>query len=208
MRTFITILSLLLLTNLSAQDQLDKGDVIQLSGVLVSGDSLQAVSYANVYNLSLHKGHITSYSGFFSFPAHPGDSLVFTSIGYKTSVYKLPDTLNLSSYSLIHIIEPDTVKLDELTIKPWPTYDQFKKVFKEIEVPKSDLDRAQDNLDKIAQIDPNISQTPDASLSYKFQMKEYQSKLYYIGQIPPNNLLNPGAWAEFISSWRNGDFKE
>lgn len=191
-----------------SQDQLNHNNVIQLSGVLVSGDSLQAVSYANIYNVSSNEGHISSYSGFFSFPAHPGDSIVFSSIGYTTTGYKLPDTLHLANYSLVQIIEPDTVKLDELTIRPWPTYEQFKKVFKDIKVPKSDLDRAEENLDKIAQINPHISQRPDAGLSYKFQMKEYQSKLYYIGQIPPNNLLNPGAWAEFISSWRNGDFKQ
>jgi hypothetical protein len=38
-------------------------------------------------------------------------------------------------------------------------------------------------------------------------MEEYKSKLYYIGQLPPNNLLNPLAWAEFVKAWKNGDFK-
>lgn len=204
---FISFL-ILISSIIYSQDELDRQDVIQLSGVLVSGDSLQAVSYANIYNVNTNEGHMSSYSGFFSFPAHPGDSLVFSSIGYKSSYYKLPDTLTHINYSLVHIIEPDTVKLDELTIRPWPTYEQFKKIFNDIEVPKSDLDRAKENLDKIAEIDPNLNHKPDASISYKFQMKEYQTKLYYRGQIPPNNLLNPGAWAEFIAAWRNGDFKQ
>ena len=48
----------------------------------------------------------------------------------------------------------------------------------------------------------------DASLNYKFSMQQYQSKLYYAGQLPPNNLLNPIAWAKFIKAWKNGDFKK
>ena len=48
----------------------------------------------------------------------------------------------------------------------------------------------------------------DASLNYKYSMQQYQSKLYYAGQLPPNNLLNPIAWAKFIKAWKNGDFKK
>jgi len=47
----------------------------------------------------------------------------------------------------------------------------------------------------------------DGSMNFKNQMQQQYSKLYYAGQLPPNNLLNPIAWAKFIQAWQNGDFK-
>jgi len=28
-----------------------------------------------------------------------------------------------------------------------------------------------------------------------------------MGQVPPQNIFNPIAWAEFIQAWKRGDFK-
>ena len=33
-------------------------------------------------------------------------------------------------------------------------------------------------------------------------------KTYYAGQIPPMNIFNPFAWAEFVKAWKRGDFKK
>ena len=56
---FISFL-ILISSIIYSQDELDRQDVIQLSGVLVSGDSLQAVSYANIYNVNTNEGHMSS----------------------------------------------------------------------------------------------------------------------------------------------------
>ena len=32
--------------------------------------------------------------------------------------------------------------------------------------------------------------------------------IYYAGQLPPNNLLNPIAWSKFIQQWKDGYFKK
>ncbi len=56
--------------------------------------------------------------------------------------------------------------------------------------------------------DQMVGMAMDASLNYKYSSQQYQSKLYYAGQYPPNNLLNPIAWAKFIKAWKNGDFKK
>jgi hypothetical protein len=37
--------------------------------------------------------------------------------------------------------------------------------------------------------------------------KQNQRKYYSAGQLPPQNIFNPLAWAEFIKSWKRGDFK-
>jgi len=38
-------------------------------------------------------------------------------------------------------------------------------------------------------------------------LQQLTAKLYYNGQLPPNNLLNPIVWAKFINAWRDGTLK-
>jgi hypothetical protein len=43
----------------------------------------------------------------------------------------------------------------------------------------------------------------DAAQNYRAMLREITDKLYYKGQLsPPNNLLNPFAWAAFINDWK------
>ena len=39
------------------------------------------------------------------------------------------------------------------------------------------------------------------------QFRNIANKATYAGQVPPMNLFNPAAWAEFIESWKRGDYK-
>ena len=67
--------------------------------------------------------------------------------------------------------------------------------------------RAQRNLER-AELKERLEPMPmDGRMNQAYAMKQERSKLYYAGQLPPNNLLNPIAWAEFIRAWQNGDFK-
>jgi len=44
-------------------------------------------------------------------------------------------------------------------------------------------------------------------MNYRNYIDKQTSKLYYAGQLPPNNLLNPFAWAKFVEAWRAGKLK-
>ena len=70
------------------------------------------------------------------------------------------------------------------------------------------MQKAQRNMQRSDMHDQMVGMAMDASLSYKYSMQQYQSKLYYAGQLPPNNLLNPIAWAKFIDSWKKGAYKK
>jgi hypothetical protein len=48
----------------------------------------------------------------------------------------------------------------------------------------------------------------DGSMNFRSQMDQHSTRLYYAGQLPPNNLLNPIAWSKFIQMWQNGAFKK
>lgn len=181
--------------------------VVQFSGVVLSRDSLKPVSFAHIIDKTARTGGIADYYGFFSFATKPGDTIVFSSIGYKKGVYIIPDTLVENKYSLIQLLSQDTVMLAETVIYPWPTKEQFKYAFLHIDIPDDDLERAKNNL-SLQEMKTRMENMPmDGSMNYKNYINNYTSKLYYIGQLPPNNLLNPLAWAQFIEAWRSGKFK-
>ena len=49
----------------------------------------------------------------------------------------------------------------------------------------------------------------DGRESNNYFLKHKMPKKYYsAGQLPPQNIFNPMAWAEFIKAWKRGDFKK
>ncbi len=206
----LTIISLLLFApSLLAQPtNEDAGNLVQFSGVVVSADSLRPLAFTHIIIKSSRRGTVSDFFGFFSFVAEKGDIIEFSSVGYKKSFYKIPDSLRGTRYSLIQMMHRDTVWLSETVIYPWPTPDQFKQAFVNTSPPDDDYDRALKNL-ALAELRERASYMPmDGSMNYRNYIEKTTSRLYYAGQLPPNNLLNPLAWSKFLKAWRNGDFKK
>lgn len=182
-------------------------EFIQFSGVVVSQDSLKPIPYCSIIDKITKRGTTSDYFGYFSFVANKGDTIQFSSIGYKKTLFTIPDTLSTNKYSLIQIMFEDTILLKTAVIYPWPSKEQFAKAFVETKIPNDDYQRAMSNLSR-AQLNERMQFTPmDGALNFKWEQQQIQSKLYYAGQYPPNNLLNPIAWAKFIEAWKRGDFK-
>ncbi len=182
-------------------------DPIQFSGVVVTSDSIQPVPFTNIRIKNTKKGVISDYSGFFSFVAEENDTVVFSAVGFKKAVFVIPDSLTEKRYSLIQVLTSDTMMLMETVIYPWPTAEQFRSAFVNLKIPDDDYERAKKNL-ALAEMKERMQNYPmDGSMNYKNFIDNRSSRLYYAGQLPPNNLLNPVAWAKFIEAWRNGDFK-
>jgi hypothetical protein len=67
---------------------------------------------------------------------------------------------------------------------------------------------ARKNLDE-AQRRVLIANLPaDGREAVNYQLRQQATKAYYAGQVPPMNILNPAAWADFIQAWKRGDFKK
>ena len=90
---------------------------------------------------------------------------------------------------------------------PWPTKEQFKEAFLTLHVPDDDLERAEKNLNPYTMSFLAENMPMDGSMNFRNQMQQQSSRLYYSGQLPVNNLLNPIAWAKFIQAWQDGAFK-
>jgi hypothetical protein len=192
----------------SAQvSQNNKDTLIQFSGIVVTGDSLKPVSFTNIFVKGQGRGTVSDYLGYFSLVTKANDTIQFSTIGYKTSEFVIPDTLTADRYSAVHFLRRDTFLLKETVIYPWPSREQFKEAFVKLNIPDDDIERARKNLDP-KQLAARASIMPNTgTMSFKYEMEQYNQKIYYAGQSPPINLFNPIAWAQFIQAWKNGDFK-
>ncbi len=183
-------------------------DLIQFSGVIVTGDSLEAVPFVNVIIADSHRGTMSDINGYFSFVAHKGDSITFSAVGFKRHGIVLPDSLTENKYSMIQMMYRDTVELAETVIYPWPTKEQFREAFLALDLPETDAERAARNLAQAEMIQRKEAMPADGSENFKYQMQNYQNRIYYAGQAPPMNIFNPIAWAKFVEAWRDGAFKK
>src|SRR3954471_24095799 len=135
------LLLVLLLPVFTTAQQLNKEQLVQFSGVVVTADSLIPVTYTSVMIRNSNRGTISDYYGFFSFVAKMQDTIEFAAMGYKRALFVIPDTLSEQRCSMIQILRPDTVLLREIVIFPWPTKEQFKEAFIHLPIPDDDLRR-------------------------------------------------------------------
>jgi len=180
---------------------------IQLSGVVLSADSLDQLSYVSVLNKSTGRGMITDFHGFFSLVVHPNDTVYFKSSGFKLSSYIVSDTLKHNRYSVIHLLQHEVLELPIVNVYPWPSLEDFARAFVAMKPYDDALRRAQEQLSgkSLAFIAASIEN--DASMTYSWQRNQNYSKLYSMGQIPVNNLLNPYSWSKFLNDWKSGKLK-
>lgn len=203
---------LLLSNTVFAQDRMtqpiDSAKLIQLSGVVISEEELLPMPYTTVYDKTQKRGVIADYYGFFSFVVFPGDTLLFSSFSYKTSTYIVPDTLKERRYSIIHMLQRDTVNLPEITVYPWPSREDFARAFVEMRPYEDAIRRAQRELsgENLAFVAARLDN--DASLAAGYALNQRYTKLYTNGQLPVNNLLNPYSWAKLIQDWKEGKLKK
>ena len=192
---------------LAQRSDIDTSKILQLSGVVVSEHDLNPMPYITVYDRSIGRGVIADYYGYFSMVSFPGDTLYFSYYGYKTSSYIVPDTLEENRYSIIHMLQQDTINLPEVTVYPWPSREDFARFFVEMKPYDDAIRRAQRELsgESLAFVAARLD--ADASLASGLTTNQRYTKLYTNGQLPVNNLLNPYSWAKLIRDWKEGKLK-
>jgi len=186
--------------------QAQEKNYIQFSGMVKNVDQ-EAIPFVHIVLKNTSRGSVCDKRGMFSIIVENNDTLIFSSVGYKRKEIIIPVQLQSTYYSQDVVMENDTIKIDEVVILPWKTYEEFKQAFVEFEVPENDLYNAQRNFELI-QIQALYSQIPDPGVNYKYSMQQLNEQKYFIGQYPPNNLLNPIAWAKFIKALKSGAFRK
>ena len=188
-----------------AQTEKNDEEFIQFTGMVLSADSLLPLSYTVITIPGTRRGTIADHNGYFTIVAKKGEKLVFELLGYKKSEFVLSDTFKGYKYSVIKLLSPDTIYLDEVVISPLPDRNLFDQYFVKTDLPDSDLERARENMERQALRDEILSM--DGKENQNYYMQQQVKKFYYAGQMQPMNILSPLAWSEFVKAWKRGDFK-
>jgi hypothetical protein len=185
---------------------------IIFTGVIVGGGTTELLPGAFIHIPKAGKGRLADDSGKFSIPVFPGDSVVYSYIGYKTQYQIIPRNYNKESYSAIISLRPEARMLEEVVIYPYSTEDEFKKAFLALELPdKADREALakstnMEYLTKMAALVPNNGQTNYRNTMNQLMFgRESAAGKNFATTFP---FLNPFAWANFIKSVKNGDLKQ
>ncbi len=204
---FIFALVLQCQTHSQTKTRTDYNSLIQFSGVVLDQDSLTRIPFVAVMIKGTNRGTKSDYYGFFNLVVSPGDEIEFLSLIHKTRSYKVPDTLRQKYYYAIQVLTKDTFQLEEVSVFPWPSKDDFKHAFLALDLNETDAERADRNLGREELSYMERTQQASASENYGYVMQSIYTKVYTAGQQPSISLLNPVKWAQFIDSWRKGKYK-
>jgi len=190
-----------------AQFETVKDSVVQLYGIVMTADSLVGVPAVSIMVRGQNRGTITNNQGVFSIVVLKGDVVEFTHVSYKPKLVSIPLNLEGNQYSVVQLMVQDTVYLPATIIKARPSRQQFERDFVKLKVPDDDIEVARQN-NTAAKRRVLMQSTPgDAGEATSLQFRNIANKATYQGQLPPQNIFNPAAWAEFIKAWKRGDYK-
>ena len=178
-------------------------DPVRVTGVVVDADDRKELPYVNVRVKGTQYGTSSDNNGYFTIFINPGDTLAFSSVGYKNAVFVMPFDSKGSQYSLLQLMRKETVLLEEVLVFPWPTMENFKKAFMDTK-PKRNMD------DLIFEVQRDIKKTVRDEQLYEYYYDQMRyNRLYELhGEVPPNNFLNPIRWSNFVRDIKAGKLKK
>lgn len=202
------ILSCTGLQYLSAQNVDENDSLIQFSGIVLSSDSLRGLHDVNIRVKGNYFGAVSNEYGIFTLVTKVGDTVLFSRVGYKTHKYAVPNTLDGKLYSMIITLTEDTLTLPIVVVTPFISSALLPHYFATLNLPEDEQEvLARKNLEGDLLRRQAAEMGADGPENQDLMIRQEAAKYYYSGQMPPINILNPFAWAQFIKAWKNGDFK-
>jgi hypothetical protein len=190
-----------------AQFETARDSVVQLYGVIMTADSLVGIPAVSIMVKGQNRGTITNNQGVFSIVVLKGDQVEFTHVSYKPKTISIPRDMEGNQFSVVQLMVADTVYLPATIIRPRPTAEQFARDFVNAKVPDDDIEIARRNTDAAKRRVLMKTVPGDGGEATAIQFNNIAKKAVYSGQLPPMNIFNPAAWADFIQAWKRGDFK-
>jgi hypothetical protein len=207
MKKFVLYL-LLLSAPFAVHAQFDKlkDSVVEIYGVVMTADSLRAIPSVSVVVKGGGQGTYTNERGVFSLVVLKGEQVEFSSVGYKSILYTIPNDSG-NQISMVQLMVQDAQYLPATVIRARPTREQFERDFVNTPVPDDDIEIARQNNSAANRRMLARTLPANATEAASTYLKNSAQKYYYQGQAPPMNIFNPVAWADFIQAWKRGDFR-
>ncbi len=182
-------------------------DIIQINGITMTADSLRAVPDVTVVVKGKNRGVESSYTGVFSIVCYKGDTLQFSSLGFRSKEYAIPKTISGQISSLILLMVQDTFYLPETIVRPLPSREEFNFAFTHWRIPGDQYELARRNTDGYIMRTLAYTTPRDGHESQSRLLQQQAREAVYYGQRPPMNIFNPIAWGQFFEAWKRGDFR-
>ncbi|BDD06035.1 carboxypeptidase-like regulatory domain-containing protein [Aureibacter tunicatorum] len=182
--------------------------IIQFSGQVVDGQSLQGMPGVHIFIPKTGRGVSTNYYGYFTMPVMAGDTIMVSSVGFVNKTYVIPKGYEKDISFVMHM-DYDTLYLPEVQVMPYPTVRDFKQAVLSLEeVPYEDQYRyvmGNMNPDGILLLSQNLKYEP--ATNFKYDQDQQFSDPYTNRQFRTTNFLNPFAWSSFFKSMKKKDEK-
>ena len=185
----------------------ERQSLVQVSGLIVD-EAYQPVPGVAVISKKLKRGTVSERTGIYSIPSTRGDTIFFRALGFKRYHTIIPETFDGRQCNVDIILDIDTITIQEVTILPWKTYNDFLKDMTKEKPVDPIIENMNDNLASIYVAMSNqvgVRVTPEAG--YRYAMNQNFNAMATHEQYPVNNLLNPFAWAKFVDGIKHGLFK-
>ncbi|WP_410222051.1 hypothetical protein [Pedobacter sp.] len=206
MRYILTILLFCVIGNVFAQDQKQTNKLVQFSGIVTDADSNMVVPYVTITNLSKNnQKYAANYQGYFSFVVNPGDTLLFSAVGFTSKKLVLPQIIADNKYTTMVQIKSEVISLQTVRVYPWATVEEFNRDFLSLKIADDDMAIAKKNLSKqsingmILTLPRDAQEISNSNYRYNFD------RMVNANMRQTNPLLNPFAWGKLMQEIFKGD---
>lgn len=181
---------------------------VTFSGFVIDGTDDTPLVGAYVVNHRAGRGVFTNDRGYFILDVFPGDSLLFSYLGFKKQFHIIPKSVGLN-YSAVVELSLDAKMLKEVRVYPFRTEDEFKTAFLEMELPHArerELIEKNFNSEKLRSLAAN--QALGSSGNYRYAMDQQLMHLQAQKQMTMNPLMSVASWTNFIRTVKSGAFTD
>jgi len=206
MKYFFTLIFIFFTAGLFAQQTPAGKRLVQFSGIITDQDSSFIVPYVTITNQSNQdQRYGANYKGYFSFVAHPGDTLIYNAIGYTEKIVVIPTNVKETKYTAMVKMKSEIVYLPAVRIYPWATVEEFTKEFMALKIADDDTEIARKNLSQrsLNGMIKNLPKDAGEISTMNFRIDQETNLQKNLGQGNP--LLNPFAWGKLMQQIFSGD---
>ncbi len=181
---------------------------ITFSGLVIDSQTKEPLPGAYITIPSAGRGTLSNSKGYFVLGVFPGDTVVFSYLGFKKQYHVIPRKTDVD-YSVFVELQVDSKMLKEVKVYPFSTEEEFKQALVDMKLP-DDKERqllqqtySPENIARMASV-----HGMSADANYRYGQSQYQKQFDTRGQITTNPLLNPFAWVNFVKAIKGGAWKD
>lgn len=207
MKIIRNILVVLFTVGVASATLAQQRKLVQFSGVIHNADTNVVVPYVSVTNLSYNDYTVNAnHQGYFSFVAHEGDTILFTSVGYLSERVIIPEVPEDKFTAMVNMTA-EIKELPMVTPYPWASIDEFNMAFMSLEIADDDIVVAQKNLspESLAALAAVTPRSAEEIQSFNAMQNHISLTNRAVNQRMANPLLSPFAWGNLIRQIAEGN---